>query len=133
MLPEWTSKLKFLFIGKSRRDVDDEIQFHIERQIEANLAEGMSIDEARLQANITFGGRQRTREQCREERPSFPIESLARDLRYGMRGLLRNPGFACVAVPVVLRDLSCRRLRLASGPARSSKLRCWHHGFDEEL
>jgi len=98
MLPEWTSKLKFLFIGKSRRDVDDEIQFHIERQIEANLAEGMSIDEARLQANITFGGRQRTREQCREERPSFPIESLARDLRYGMRGLLRNPGFACVAV-----------------------------------
>ena len=61
MLPEWTSKLKFLFIGKSRRDVDDEIQFHIERQIEANLAEGMSIDEARLQANITFGGRQRTR------------------------------------------------------------------------
>ena len=98
MLPEWLSRLRFFFIGKSRREVDEEIQFHFEQQIEANLAAGKSIHEARRQAKLAFGAQQRTREQCREMRPSFPLESLLRDLHHGMRGLLRNPGFASVAV-----------------------------------
>jgi putative ABC transport system permease protein len=98
MLPEWFCRLRFLFIGKSRREVDDEIQFHVERQVEANLAAGMTLDEARREAAVGFGGRERTREQCREQRPSFPIEATLRDLRYGIRGLIRNPGFTLVAV-----------------------------------
>jgi putative ABC transport system permease protein len=61
MLPEWFCRLRFLFIGKSRREVDDEIQFHVERQVEANLAAGMTLDEARREAAVGFGGRERTR------------------------------------------------------------------------
>ena len=98
MLSEWFSKLRFLFIGKSRREVDEEIQFHIERQVEVNISAGMSPIEARRQAAITFGGHERAREQCRKERPSFPLEAIFRDLRYGARGLLRNLGFTFVAV-----------------------------------
>ena len=98
MLHEWLSRTRFFFTGKSRREVDEEIQFHIERQVEANLAAGMSLSEARRTAGIDFGGRERTREQCREQRPSWRIEAFLRDLRYGLRGLLRNPGFAAVAV-----------------------------------
>ncbi|HEV2445647.1 MAG TPA: ABC transporter permease, partial [Candidatus Sulfopaludibacter sp.] len=71
---------------------------HLDRQVEANLAAGMSPDEARRQAAISFGARQRAREQCRTERPSWSLESLLRDVRYGIRGLLRNPGFSLVAV-----------------------------------
>ena len=98
MLREWLSRFRFFFSGKSRREVDDEIRFHLERQIEANLAAGMPVSEAKRQAAITFGGPERAREQCREQRPSWSLESLLRDFRYGMRGLLRNPGFAMVAV-----------------------------------
>ncbi|MBS1805396.1 MAG: ABC transporter permease [Acidobacteria bacterium] len=98
MLPEWLTTIRFFFTGKNRHEVDEEIQFHVERQIEANLAAGMPLEEARRQAAIAFGGRQRTREQCREQRPSFPMEATLRDLRYGVRGLLRNPGFTFVAL-----------------------------------
>jgi predicted permease len=98
MLREWLSRFRFFFAGKSRREVDEEIQFHLERQVQANLAAGMMMPEARRQAAVGFGGRERTRKQCREQRPSWSLESLLRDLRYGMRGLLRNPGFTTVAV-----------------------------------
>ncbi len=98
MLSEWLSRARFFFAGKRRVEVDDELQFHIDRQIDANLAAGMSPSEARRQAALAFGGRERAREQCREERPSWTLELLLRDLRFALRGLLRNPGLAIVAV-----------------------------------
>ena len=98
MLGEWLSRIGFFFSGKSRGDVDAEIQFHFERQVEVNIAAGMPREEARRQAAISFGGRERTREECRRERPSWSFESFLRDVRYGWRGLLRNPGFTAVAV-----------------------------------
>ncbi len=78
--------------------MDEEIQFHIDREIEANVAAGMSPAEARRHALVAFGGRERAREQCREQRPSWSFELFLRDLRYGLRGLLHNPGFTTVAV-----------------------------------
>ena len=98
MLGEWLSRIGFFFAGKSRGEVDDEIQFHFERQVEANIAAGMTRTEAQRQASISFGGRERTREECRRERPSWSSESVLRDVRYGVRGLLHNPGFTAVAV-----------------------------------
>ncbi len=98
MLAEWISRIRFFFRGRSRAEVDEEIQFHIERQVELNLAAGMPAAEAQRQAAIAFGGRERTREQCRQQRPSWSVESVWRDIRYGARGLLRNSGFSAVAV-----------------------------------
>jgi putative ABC transport system permease protein len=98
MLHEWLSQARFFFSGKSRREVDDEIQFHFDHQVEVNLAAGMSPNDARREAALAFGGRETTREQCREQRPSFHVEALIRDFRYGLRGLMRNPGFTAVAV-----------------------------------
>jgi predicted permease len=98
MLREWLSRVRFFVTSKRRREVDEEIQFHLERQVEANVAAGMPAAEARRQAMIAFGSRERAREECREERPSWGLESLWRDVRYGVRGLARNPGFATVAV-----------------------------------
>ena len=98
MLSEWWSKFRFFVTGKRRVEVDEELQFHLEREMEANLATGMSSAEAKRRATIAFGSRERAREECRQERPSFFLESLVRDLRYGMRGLWRNPGFTTMAV-----------------------------------
>src|SRR5215469_17561811 len=98
MMREWVSRTVFFFLGKRRSDVDEEIEFHLEREVEANLAAGMSPEEARRQAAIRFGGRERAREQSREQRPSWPLESILRDVRYGLRGLVRNPGFTAIAI-----------------------------------
>ena len=98
MLSELWTRVRFCFAAKRREEVDDEIRFHIERQVEANLAAGMSPVEARRQAAIAFGGQERTREQCREARPSWRLELLGRDLRFAARSLFRNPGLTVVAV-----------------------------------
>ncbi|MGA8528883.1 MAG: ABC transporter permease [Acidobacteriaceae bacterium] len=98
MLHAIFTRLRFFFTGKSRATVDEELQFHIDRLIEANLAAGLSPAEARRRALVSFGGRERAREQCRQQRPSWSFELFFRDLRYGLRGLLHNPGFTTVAV-----------------------------------
>jgi predicted permease len=98
MLRELWSRIRFFVTGKKRADVDEELAFHMEREIAANIAAGMPAAEARRRAAIAFGSRERAREECREERPSFFLESLGRDLRFGLRGLWRNPGFTSMAV-----------------------------------
>lgn len=98
MMREWIARLRFFFTGKRRNEVDEELQFHIDRQIEANLAAGMPPDQAQRQAAILFGGVERTREQCREERPSWSLELLGRDVRFALRGLVRNPGLSVTAI-----------------------------------
>jgi predicted permease len=97
-MSEIWARVRFFIMGKRRREVDEEIAFHLEREVEANIAAGMTAGEARRQAMIAFGSRERVREECREERPSWELESVWRDVKYGIRGLGRNPGFAIVAV-----------------------------------
>jgi putative ABC transport system permease protein len=98
MLSGLWARVRFFFAGKRREEVDEEIGFHIERQVEANLAAGMSAEEARRQAGITFGGRERAREQSWEERPSWSLELLLRDIRFAFRGLARNYGLSLIAI-----------------------------------
>lgn len=79
------------------RGLDEEIRFHIERQVEKNLRAGMAPDEAHRQALITFGGVERARESTRDQFRFGWIEDVLRDLRHGGRALLRAPGFTIVA------------------------------------
>lgn len=97
-MSEWLARLCFLVRGKSRREVDEELQFHLDCDAEASRQRGMATSEARRNAAIAFGSREGAREKCREARPRWIIESLFRDLRYGLRGLARNPGFTATAV-----------------------------------
>ncbi len=54
--------------SKAERELDDEMRFHLEKQIELHVAAGMSPEEARRQALIEFGSVQQTRENVRETR-----------------------------------------------------------------
>jgi predicted permease len=83
---------------KVERDMDQELRFHLEMEIEANVKRGMGLAEARRDAMLKFGGVEKFKEECRDVRGAPLVESLLQDVRYGARILLRNPGFTAVAV-----------------------------------
>jgi predicted permease len=91
--PRWFSRRK-----KWEQDMNDELRFHLERQTAENIAAGLPPEEARRQAVLQLGALEGLKEDCREQRRGFWLESVYADVRYGLRILRKNPGFTAVAV-----------------------------------
>ncbi len=79
------------------QELREEFSFHLEQQIEENLAAGLKPDEARQAALRALGGVAQMQEECRDQRGVRWIETVQHDLRYALRGLRRSPGFTAVA------------------------------------
>ena len=95
-------QIRMLF-GRDRaaERLQDEIRFHLDRQISENIASGMSPEDARRAARRTFGDPGLVSEQVRATWNWYTLDKLIRDVKYGVRTLLRSPGFAIVSVLVM--------------------------------
>src|SRR5579871_6237332 len=79
-------------------DINAELQAHLDLRIDANIAAGMSREEARRDALVRFGNPTSTRERVAASDAPLSLAHLGRDLRYAGRQLRRSPGFALTAI-----------------------------------
>jgi predicted permease len=84
--------------GSQDLRLDDELRFHLDRQIAENLESGMSVEEARAAALRAFGNPTLLRDQTRATWSWGRFESLLLDVRYCARTLWRSPAFAVIAI-----------------------------------
>jgi len=79
-------------------EMDEELREHFERQVEKLMASGLPLEEAKRRARLEFGGYEQLKEECRDARGASFVDSLKRDVAYGLRVLRKNPGFTAVAI-----------------------------------
>ena len=92
------SDLFFRFRSLFRRSVvenelDQELRFHLEQQVEKHVRAGLTRDEAVRQTRLAFGTLGRVKEDCRDSRGITFLETTGQDIRYATRQLRKTPAF----------------------------------------
>src|ERR1044071_4515237 len=97
----YTIPLRLRSLFRRRRveqELDEELQYHLERRTEEYRAQGLSPEDSRRAALRAVDGLTQQKEQCRDMRRVNGIENIVQDLRYGLRMLAKARGFTVVAV-----------------------------------
>ena len=106
--PEWRRRLRIL-AARLDRDVEDEIRFHIDEQVDALVAAGLDREGAEAEAFRMFGNvtdienqllALRRQRESRMSRNRY-LEDFGQDIRLAVRGLRKNPLFALVTITVL--------------------------------
>lgn len=99
MLSDLKFRLRALFARRAvERELDDELRFHIERETEKYVRNGLSRADAERRARLAFGGMERIKDDTRDARGLALFDSLAQDFRYAWRGIRSAPGFAAAVI-----------------------------------
>lgn len=94
-IARWPKRLRVLLRREEvERELDEEFAFHLEMETRTNLRAGMTPEAARRQALLTFGGRERFREEVRDARWFAPIIGLTLDAKLALRMLVKHPALS---------------------------------------
>ena len=95
----WAKLLRALHFRRGLdNDLSEEMQAHLDLLTSDNLDRGMPPSEARAAARRHFGNLTRTHENARAAWQFPRLETILQDIRYGLRGIRRSPGFSAVVI-----------------------------------
>jgi putative ABC transport system permease protein len=99
LLTQLRFSLRWLFRrGKVEQELDEELQYHLDREIEESLRKGMDPEEARFTAFRALGTITQNKEACSDMLAVIWIRDVMQDLHYGARALRKNLTFSVVGV-----------------------------------
>jgi predicted permease len=99
MLNDLLYRLRGLFRHTAvESELNDELRFHFDNEVDKYIRQGMTREEATRRARLAFGGHEQVKEDCRDARGTGFIETSLQDLRYALRQLRSNSGFAVVII-----------------------------------
>jgi putative ABC transport system permease protein len=126
---------------KNEEELEKELSFHLDQHTADLIAQGLDPVEARRRARLAIGGPEQVKEQCRDARGTRWLENLLQDLRYGARMLMKNPGFAFVAVITLAAGIAANTtifsladavlLRPFNFPNQERLVMVWNRGIDK--
>ena len=91
----WRKRLRVLLRREEvERELEEEFAFHLEMETRKNVRTGLTPEAARRQAVLTFGGRERFREEARDARWFAPIIRLTPDVKLALRMLAKHPALS---------------------------------------
>src|SRR6476619_3086143 len=93
------SLLRNLFLARRvEAELDEEVRAHLEMLVEEKVGAGMRFEDARRAARMELGGVDQVKERVHEVRVGHVLETFLQDFRFGLRMLLKSPGFTLTVI-----------------------------------